>query len=75
MARAVADRMSAALGQQVVVENRAAGGSGTVGTRPVAKATPDGYTLLLGYTSTLATGRTCSPMSATTRARILRRLA
>jgi len=57
MARAVADRISLGLGQQVVVENRAAGGSGTVGTRQVAHgAAPDGYTLLLGYTSTLATG-------------------
>lgn len=56
MARAVADKLSASLGQQVVVENRAAGGSGTVGTRAVAKGPADGYTLLLGYTSTLATG-------------------
>jgi tripartite-type tricarboxylate transporter receptor subunit TctC len=57
MARAVADKLSASLGQQVVVENRAAGGSGTVGTRQVAHGTaPDGYTILLGYTSTLATG-------------------
>jgi tripartite-type tricarboxylate transporter receptor subunit TctC len=56
MARAVADKMSAALGQRIVIENRNAGGSGTVGTREVAHATPDGYTLLLGYTSTLATG-------------------
>ena len=56
MARTVADKLSAALGQQIVVENRAAGGSGTVATRQVAQATPDGYTLLLGYTSTLATG-------------------
>lgn len=56
MARTVADKLSAGLGQQVVIENRAAGGSGTVGTRQVAKAAPDGYTLLLGYTSTLATG-------------------
>jgi tripartite-type tricarboxylate transporter receptor subunit TctC len=56
MARAVADKLSASLGQQVVVENRAAGGSGTVGTRQVAKSPADGYTLLLGYTSTLATG-------------------
>jgi tripartite-type tricarboxylate transporter receptor subunit TctC len=56
MARAVADRLSASLGQQVVVESRPAGGSGTVGTRQVAKAPPDGYTILLGYTSTLATG-------------------
>src|SRR3982074_39276 len=56
MARAVADKLSASLGQQIVVENRAAGGSGTVATRQVAKSAPDGYTLLLGYTSTLATG-------------------
>ncbi len=56
MARAVADKMSAALGQQVVVENRAAGGSGTVATRAVARGPADGYTLLLAYTSTLATG-------------------
>ena len=57
MARAVADKLGASLGQQVVVENRAAGGSGTVATRQVAHgASPDGYTILLGYTSTLATG-------------------
>ena len=56
MARAVADKLGAALGQQVVVENRAAGGSGTVTTRAVARGPADGYTLLLAYTSTLATG-------------------
>lgn len=56
MARAVSDKMSASLGQRIVVENRNAGGSGTVGTREVAHAAPDGYTLILGYTSTLATG-------------------
>jgi tripartite-type tricarboxylate transporter receptor subunit TctC len=56
LARSVADKMSAALGQQIVIENRNAGGSGTVGTRQVAHAAPDGYTLILGYTSTLATG-------------------
>ena len=39
MARAVADKMSAALGQQVVVENRAAAGSGTVSTRAVRPRT------------------------------------
>src|SRR5499426_9756 len=55
MARAVADRLSELLGQQVIVENRASGGSGTVGTRQVARSAPDGYTLLLGYTSNLAT--------------------
>src|ERR1700678_3487341 len=56
MARAVFDKMSAALGQRIVIENRNAGGSGTVGTREVAHAVADGYTLILGYTSTLATG-------------------
>ncbi|MGC1777953.1 MAG: tripartite tricarboxylate transporter substrate-binding protein [Xanthobacteraceae bacterium] len=56
MARAVSDKMSATLGQRIVVENRNAGGSGTVGTREVAHAAPDGYTIILGYTSTLATG-------------------
>jgi tripartite-type tricarboxylate transporter receptor subunit TctC len=56
MARAVADKMNDALGQRIVIENRNAGGSGTVGTREVARATPDGYTIILGYTSTLATG-------------------
>jgi tripartite-type tricarboxylate transporter receptor subunit TctC len=55
MARAVADKMSAALGQQVVVENRASGGSGTVASRAVARGPADGYTLLLAYTTTLAT--------------------
>ena len=56
MARAVADKMSRGLGQRIVVENRNAGGSGTVGTREVAHAVADGYTIILGYTSTLATG-------------------
>jgi tripartite-type tricarboxylate transporter receptor subunit TctC len=56
MARAVADKMSDTLGQRIVIENRNAGGSGTVGTREVARTIPDGYTLVLGYTSTLATG-------------------
>jgi tripartite-type tricarboxylate transporter receptor subunit TctC len=56
MARAVADKMSNALGQRIVIENRNAGGSGTVGTREVARAAPDGYTIVLGYTSILATG-------------------
>ena len=55
MARAVADKMSTALGQQVVVENRPQGGSGTVASRAVARGPADGYTLLLAYTTTLAT--------------------
>lgn len=53
MARNVADKLSAALGQQIVVENRG-GAGGTIGTRFVAKAAPDGYTILLSYTATMA---------------------
>jgi tripartite-type tricarboxylate transporter receptor subunit TctC len=53
MARNVADKMSATLGQPVVVENRG-GAKGTIGTRSVAKAAPDGYTILLSYTATMA---------------------
>jgi tripartite-type tricarboxylate transporter receptor subunit TctC len=53
MARVVADRLSAAFKQQFVVENRG-GGGGTIGTRFVAGAAPDGYTLLLGHTGTIS---------------------
>jgi tripartite-type tricarboxylate transporter receptor subunit TctC len=56
MARIVGEHMSKTLGQQIVVENRAAGGSGTVATRQVARANPDGYTIVLSYTSTFSTG-------------------
>ena len=52
LARVVAEKMSRTLGQQVVVENRG-GAGGTIGTRAVAKDTPDGYTILLTYTGTL----------------------
>jgi tripartite-type tricarboxylate transporter receptor subunit TctC len=53
MARIVAEKLSTALGQQVVVDNRG-GGSGLVGTRAVVKAAPDGYTLFLGHTGTIS---------------------
>jgi tripartite-type tricarboxylate transporter receptor subunit TctC len=48
LARAIGQRLTAALGQQVVIENRA-GANGVVGTQVVASATPDGYTLLMVY--------------------------
>jgi tripartite-type tricarboxylate transporter receptor subunit TctC len=46
LGRAIAQKMSEGLGQPVVVENRPGAGS-TIGSDMVAKATPDGYTLLL----------------------------
>jgi tripartite-type tricarboxylate transporter receptor subunit TctC len=52
IARVVAEHMSAALGQQIVIENRG-GAGGTIATRQVARAAPDGYTLLVA-TSSLA---------------------
>jgi tripartite-type tricarboxylate transporter receptor subunit TctC len=53
MARIVADHMGRTLGQQIVIENRG-GAGGTIATRAAAKAAPDGYTLVLGGTGTLA---------------------
>ena len=53
MARVVAAKLSDALKQQFIVDNRA-GAGGTVGTRVVAQAAPDGYTLLLGHTGTIS---------------------
>ena len=60
MARLVGERMSKTLGQQVVIENRG-GAGGTIATRYVAKAVPDGYTLVLGGTGTLAINPTLYP--------------
>ena len=53
LARVVADKLSGALGQQVVVDNRA-GGSGLVGTRAFIKSAPDGHTLFLGHTGSIS---------------------
>lgn len=47
-ARMISEPLSKALGQQVVVDNRP-GGNGTIATSAVARAKPDGYTLLMQY--------------------------
>lgn len=52
MARLLAPRLSAVLGQQVVVENRT-GAAGLIAGDTVARAAPDGYTLMLGDSSLL----------------------
>ena len=52
IARIVAEKMATSLGQSIVIENRG-GAGGTIATRQVAKAEPDGYTLLIA-TSSLA---------------------
>ena len=71
--RGVAEKMGELLGEKIIIDNRA-GAGGTVGTRAVAKADPDGYTLVLGYTGTLAIGPSLYK-NVTIRARILRRSA
>ena len=48
LARLIAQHMGRALGQQFVIENRA-GAGGTIGARAVAKAPPDGHTLMVGH--------------------------
>ena len=53
MARTAAEKMSKTLGQQIVIENRG-GAGGSIATRQIAKSVPDGYTLGLGGTGTLA---------------------
>lgn len=50
IARAITDKMSQSLGQQLVVENRA-GASGTIGQAAVAQAAPDGYTIMIHSSS------------------------
>jgi len=60
VARIIADKMSQTLGKSIIIDNRG-GAGGTIATRAVAKSTPDGYTIALGYTGTLAIGPSLYP--------------
>jgi tripartite-type tricarboxylate transporter receptor subunit TctC len=51
MARITAERLTIALGQQVIIDNRG-GAAGVIGTRAAAKAVPDGYTLVMSTSGT-----------------------
>ena len=60
MARTLGTRLHESLGQPVVVENRV-GAAGAIGSEAVAKAAPDGYTILLGTISTHGTSPAVNP--------------
>jgi tripartite-type tricarboxylate transporter receptor subunit TctC len=60
MARTLGARLQESLGQPVVVENRV-GAAGAIGSEAVAKAAPDGYTILLGTISTHGTSPAVNP--------------
>ena len=55
LARALGQKMSESLGQQVVIDNRT-GANGNIGMEIVAKAPPDGHTIVLGYIANVAIG-------------------
>lgn len=51
VARIISPKLAESLGQSIIVDNRSGGAGGTVGTEFVAKAAPDGYTLLATFAS------------------------
>lgn len=53
VARAIAQGLAVALGQQVVIDNRA-GAGGSIGAKLVARAAPDGYTVMISHSGPLA---------------------
>lgn len=57
VARTISEAVGAQLGTSIVIENRG-GAGGATATRAAARSAPDGYTLLLGYTGTLAVAPT-----------------
>jgi len=60
LARVIGQEVSGALGQPVIVENKA-GAGGTIGTLQVTRAEPDGYTLLMGAISPLVISPLATP--------------
>ncbi|MBX9831993.1 MAG: tripartite tricarboxylate transporter substrate binding protein [Burkholderiaceae bacterium] len=56
LARVLAEKMAVGLGQPIVIDNKP-GAAGIIGTDAVAKAAPDGYTLLLGLSNSMLTNQ------------------
>jgi tripartite-type tricarboxylate transporter receptor subunit TctC len=66
IARVFAKKLQDTLGQPVIVDNKA-GAAGIIGSELVAKAPPDGYTLVVGSSGTMAINPSLTPSCRTTR--------